>query len=368
MPPTAQLPTFTELAGDLEPRLIEGSRIFRARPIHTEAAAKMSLMGATDAAAREAALRWLENKVASAMAMAEMLEGPRADASNTAEWDTSALELLADPLLPLAAYVEASKMARDPDWPDAEQIGRDLCDPSTRGEATRVARDMWWRAMMTEQIEARSKPGQFLASVGIVAEHVADLVAAVPDVLVTTTTTADEGARITTQDVLLTVENQTAEPMDIQGVTLQPGQSVTVPAGGGYVSLPPIADGTTFLVRNDGDEPLSVGAPPAPALQPGQVTVVEPPEVRLPGSRRATQPDAGELRDAFQLLKGAEISAAQADLLKNLGISKSTWNNWLAGRVAPRIDVHQARMLAAECARMISDIERAEMLFKQVTK
>jgi len=339
MPPTAQLPTFTALAGDLEPRLIEGSRIFRARPIHTEAAAKMSLMGATDAAAREAALRWIENKVATAMGMAEMLEGPRADASNTAEWDSSALELLADPLLPLAAYVEASKMARDPDWPDAEQIGRDLCDPSTRGEATRVARDMWWRAMMAEQIEARSKPGQFLASVGIVAEHVADLMAAVPDVLVTTTTITDEGARITTQDVLLTVENQTAEPMDIQGATLQPGQSVTVPA-----------------------------APPAPALQPGQVTVIEPPEVRLPGSRRNTQPDAGELRDAFQLLKGAEISAAQADLLKNLGISKSTWNNWLAGRVAPRIDVHQARMLAAECARMISDIERAEMLFKQVTK
>lgn len=312
MPPTAQLPTFTELAGDLEPRLIEGSRIFRARPIHTEAAAKMSLMGATDAAAREAALRWLENKVATAMAMAEMLEGPRADASNTAEWDTSALELLADPLLPLAAYVEASKMARDPDWPDAEQIGRDLCDPSTRGEATRVARDMWWRAMMTEQIEARSKPGAFLASVGIVAEHVAALMDA---------------------------------------------NTVFVPTDDG---------GRHVLFEED---PAAVPtAPPPPALQPGQVTVVEPPEVRLPGSRRNTQPDAGELRDAFQLLKGAEISAAQADLLKNLGISKSTWNNWLAGRVAPRIDVHQARMLAAECARMISDIERAEMLFKQVTK
>jgi hypothetical protein len=358
MPSTAQLPTFTELAGDLDPRLIEASRIFRARPIHTEAAAKMSLMGATDCAAREAALRWLENKVATAMGMAEMLEGPRADASSTAEWDSSALELLADPLLPLAAYVEASKMARDPDWPSAEQIGRDLCDPSTRGEATRVARDMWWRAMMTEQIEARSKPGAFLASVGIVAEHVAALLAEVPD-------TAPA-------DAPLAVENQTAEPMDVQGVTLQPGQSVTIkgPAAGGgrFVRLPPISDGTTFLVRNDGDEPLNVGAPPPPALQPGQVTVIEPPEVRLPGSRRNTQPDAGELRDAFQLLKGAEISAAQADLLKNLGISKSTWNNWLAGRVAPRIDVHQARMLAAECARMISDIERAEMLFKQVTK
>jgi len=330
MPDSAQLPTFTELAGDIEPRIIEASRLFRARPIHTEAAAKMCLMGATDAAAREASLRWLESKVASAIAMAEILEGPRADASNTAEWDMAARPLVFDTLDAVLAYVgEMMNMARDPDWPTLGDLAFHLCDPSTRGEATRLLRDMWWRAMMTEQTEARAKPGQFLASVGIVAEHVAALLAEAPPA---------------PAEVLLTVENPADGAPTIlhtaQGpLALQPGQSVTIPA-----------------------------APPAPALQPGQVTVIEPPEVRLPGSRRNTQPDAGELRDAFQLLKGAEISAAQADLLKNLGISKSTWNNWLAGRVAPRIDVHQARMLAAECARMISDIERAEMLFKQVTK
>lgn len=342
----ATLPTFADLAGDVEPRLIEASRIYRATPWcppnTAEAHARNCLVGATDAAAREHTLRWLEQRVSAALTMATALEGDRADASSTAEWDMEGGMLVGAELAPVFAYIDASGLARDDDWPTAGKVAMDVCDPTIRGDATRVLRDMWWRAMLTEQIKPREKPGQWLASVGIVAGHVEDMLG-----LAASQEMIEEATAPREEPGLTRVVNETGGPMTVAvhghgDVTLPVGATLMIeggPGGGGGVAPrehPPIP-------RNGSAE------------------------TRLPGQRRHSMPEAGELREAFQLLTGAEISN-NPELLANLGISKSTWNNWLSARTSPRIDVNQARLLAAECARQIADIERAEAIFKQVTK
>lgn len=321
---SAAIPTFAELAGDLEPRLIEASRLFRAvAAFHTrgEEGAKSALMGATDAAARENALRWLEAQIARAIAMAEMIEGPRADASDTSDWDMEVGRMLQGE--PLVAYITASPMPRDADWPTLGKVAMDLCDPSIRGEATRTLRDMWWRAMQHEQAEARKRPGQFLASVGIVAEHVAEIVAEGPGVI------AGGGPMLTLEQV-----------GEITGAPLFDDAPEAVAEGEHYQG--PYREHPPMPRRGD----------PAP---------------RLPGAVRRNPPDANELKATIMLLGKANIAHTEG-LTESLGISGSTWNNWLAGRNAPRIDVAKARILSAEIARLISDLEKADAVLREVVK
>jgi len=342
----AAAPTFAELAGDLDIRLIEASRMFRATPaLHTDGldGAKRALMGATDAAARENALRWLETAISNALTMAEMIEGPRADASNTGDWDTEAAPVLAGALGGAYAAADDSGMPRDDDWPDAQRVLHDLCDPSTRGEATRLLRDMWWRAMLWDQQEARKKPGAFLASVGIVGQHVAELAVQQPakppepelglmtGVPVLDT---DEPARLVQ---LTNPSNEHASTvMTPSGpVRLPPGSSVTVPVGS--------------FVDEQRKPPVVPKAPP------------------LPGTVRP-QPTGEELQQAFSLLGGAELLANAETLMQALTISRSTLNNWRGGRTIPRINPGQAKVLAAECQRMIADIERAESIFRAIVQ
>jgi hypothetical protein len=337
------IPTFAALAGDIEARVIEASRLYRSGPtpeLRADGAiqARTCLMGATDAAARENALRYIEGSVTVALAMAEGLEGARADADSTFDWDIEGSMQVSAELREMFAYIEASAMARDPDWPTAGKVAMDMCDPTVRGDATRLLRHMWWLAMLHEHHDARSKPGAWLASTGIVAEHVGQVLedaaraGAIEEDMIDEATAPPEK--------LVTIRNGNSSAMEMMTeegpLLLLPGQSVTLPA------------------------------PKAPAKPPRVPAMGDAPP-RLPGSVRRTQPEPLELRDAFKLLAGAEISN-NPELLTALAISKSTWNNWLSGRTAPRVDMAQAKLLAAECARMIADIEKAENLFKQVTK
>lgn len=337
-------PTFADLAGDLDIRLIEASRMFRATPaLHTDGldGAKRALLGATDAAARENALRWLENAIAGALAMAEMIEGPRADASNTAEWDREAAGILR--CEPFSVCIYDSFMPRDPDWPSVAALAKDLCDPSTRGEATRLLRDMWWRAMLWDQQEARKKPGAFLASVGIVGRHVAELAVQQPAKPPEPELGLMTGVPVLDTDGparLLVITNPSGEhPSTVMTpsgpVRLPPGGAVTVPAGS--------------FVDEQRKPPVVPKAPP------------------LPGTVRP-QPTGEELQQAFSLLGGAELLANAETLMQALTISRSTLNNWRGGRTIPRINPGQAKVLAAECQRMIADIERAESIFRAIVQ
>lgn len=309
-------PTFAELAGDTDARLIEASRLFRAIPSMRERGpegAKQALVGATDAAAREAALRWLEAQATRGLAMAEMVEGPREDADDTAAWMRAVAHLLIGP--ELTAYLDGSPMARDPDWPATGKVAMALADPTMRGEATRLLRDMWWRAMQTEQIEARKKPGAFLASVGITAAHVAAIVW--------------EGA----------------PARGFPGTELD-----TV-----------IIDEAQELPADDAGQEV------VPTLAPREHPPMPPrrgPQPPLPGGRRAP-PDAKEIADAIKALGKTDIAKAEG-LVDSLGISTSTWNNWLAGRNVPRVDVHKARVLSAEIAKIIADLEQVDAVLRRV--
>lgn len=336
------LPIFAELAGDPEPRLIEASRLFRAVPAMREQGvegAKQALIGATDAAAREAALRWLEAQATRGLAMAEMVEGPREDADDTAAWMRAVAHLLIGP--ELTAYLDGSPMARDPDWPATGKVAMALADPTMRGEATRLLRDMWWRAMQTEHIEARKQPGAFLASVGITAAHVAKIA-------------AEGGAA----PGLRTVTNDSAEPLRIdteQGpLNLPAGTSVVLPT----------AETTLGELAGAAHD---AGFEIVPTLAPREHPPMPPrrgPQPPLPGGRRAP-PDAKEIADAIKALGKADIAKAEG-LVDSLGISTSTWNNWLAGRNVPRVDVHKARVLSAEIAKIIADLEQVDAVLRRV--
>jgi hypothetical protein len=87
----------------------------------------------------------------------------------------------------------------------------------------------------------------------------------------------------------------------------------------------------------------------------------------LPGTVRP-QPTGEELQQAFSLLGGAELLANAETLMQALTISRSTLNNWRGGRTIPRINPGQAKVLAAECQRMIADIERAESIFRAIVQ
>lgn len=367
------LPSFSELAGDVTPRLLEAARLASTVPIfqhrEPEEAAKAALIGATDTAARGDALRWLEEQIGAAIAMAEMVEGPRVDTADTAEWDRAAGESIAHDLLPLHRFLAASPMARDPDWPASlYDMQRDLADPATRGDATRLLFDMWWRAMMTEQSTAREKPGAFLASVGIVAAHV-DQVAGVPPLAEAVTIAPDTAP-------------PEANPFEALDLTHLDG-----PALGLMVGLPeavvapdePPAEGLLTLTNPSAEHEAVVSTPSGPIrLAPGgSVTVplgsYTDPSVRLPkapplpGTLLGT-PSAEELQEAFALLSGAELLANAETLMQALSISRSTLNNWRAARTAPRVSPPQARVLAAECQRMIADVEKAEGIFRRVVR
>lgn len=309
-------PTFAELAGDIEARLIEASRLFRAIPSMREQGAegaKQALISATDAAAREAALRWLEAQATRGLAMAEMVEGPREDADDTGAWMRAVAHLLIGP--EMTAYLDGSPLARDPDWPATGKVAMALADPTMRGEATRLLRDMWWRAMQTEQIEARKKPGAFLASVGITAAHVSAIVG--------------EGA----------------------------------PARG----FPGTELGTVIIDEAQELPADDAGQEVVPTLAPREHPPMPPrrgPQPPLPGGRRAP-PDAKEIADAIKALGKTDIAKAEG-LVDSLGISTSTWNNWLAGRNVPRVDVHKARVLSAEIAKIIADLEQVDTVLRRV--
>lgn len=385
----AAAPTFAELAGDLDIRLIEASRMFRATPaLHTDGldGARRALVGATDAAARENALRWLESAIAGALAMAEMIEGPRADASNTAKWDASAADHLNIALFSVVKATQDSAMPRDADWPLGVDAG-EFCDPSTRGKATCLLRDMWWRAMLWDQQEARKKPGAFLASVGIVGQHIAELAVQQPapppepepglmsgimppDRPNQMQQLVDKAARdvadITGVDRLLSDPRHLADMKTLNALeraALDPGRLVqianpsaehptTVMTPSGPVRLPP-GGAVTVPVGSFVDEQRK--PPAAPKAPP------------LPGTVRP-QPTGEELQQAFQLLGGAELLANAETLMQALTISRSTLNSWRGGRTIPRISPSQARVLAAECQRMIADIEKAEAVFRAIVQ
>lgn len=370
------LPIFAELAGDTEPRLIEASRLFRAVPAMRERGAegaKLALLGATDAAAREAVLRWLEAHIARGLAVAEMVEGPRADASDTDAWARGAAAAVLGDELP--AYLDCSPMARDPDWPPVGKVAMACCDPTMRGEATRLLRDMWWRAMQTEQIEARKKPGAFLASVGITAAHAAAIVEegaptlgqsigpAAAEALTVPyfeSVPGTAGARLPAGAGLVQVRNDSAEPLRIE--TAQ--GPLNIPAGASVV----LPDETTTLGEvSDALAPAGTYTASLPPREHPPMPRRNGPQPPLPGAARRRPVDAKEIADAIKALGAASVAAADG-LHTSLGVSHSTWNNWLAGRNVPRLDVHKARVLSSEIARVIAELERVDEVLRQVVQ
>ncbi len=356
------LPTYGDLAGPPDRIVTEAIRLAKTIPAFRTAApddgAKKALIGATDASAREGALRWLESRVSSAIDVAQLIHGDRADADDTRAWDAAALpELLAE-LEGLLATLQASTMPRDPDWPmDLETACLALFDPTTRGEATRLLRDMWHRAFLWGQREA---PGQFPASVGITAQHVQTVVEAVAEtqppetlgeiaaaafdagyevdpILVAAGAESDENDE---GETLETISNppEAIAPLDVQGVAVPPGASLTVIA-------PP---------KRGPGRPKREEHPPMPD-RIGTNT--------LPGAEHPPPVQPAELAEAFRLL--AESVVPSDGMPARLGISKSTWNNWLSGRAKPRLTLEQARVLRAECARVLADVAMAESIFRR---
>ena len=324
-----KLPTFAELAGDVEPRVIEAARVFRVQGVG-EDGARHALIGATDVAARERMLRWLESTIADKLKVHEMIEGPR-DGSTV--WDRDAADMLHAVFAPLHGALVDSGMARDLEWPEADsmhEVARALSNPTTRGEATRLLRDMWWRAMQTEQIEARKKPGAFLASVGIVASHVAELLA------------DDRPAPQTATVTNLGDATVALAPEGAEAVTLQPGETHTF---GAPTAPPPPPPRTDY-----------------PAMPPN----VTAEKAALPGLTPAA-PEPAELRTALHLFGSAQAGGEGGELYKRLDVSRSTWGNWASGRTEkPRVTFTQAQVMAAECARLIGDLTRAEETFRRV--
>lgn len=354
------LPTYGDLAGPPDRIVTEAIRLAKAIPAFRTPepadVAKKALIGATDAAAREGALRWLESRVASAIDMAQLIHGDRADADDTRAWDAAALpELLAE-LEGLLATLQASTMPVDPDWPDRPQ---DACgallDPTTRGEATRLLRDMWHRAFLWGQREAREKPGRFLASVGITAQHVQAVVEAVaetqpPETLGEIAAAAfDAGYEV---DPILAAAGAERDESD-EGETLEtisnPPEATAPP------DVPPGASLTVIAPPNRGPgRPKREEHPPMPD-RIGTNT--------LPGAEHPPPVQPAELAEAFRLL--AESVVPSDGMPARLGISKSTWNNWLSGRAKPRLTLEQARVLRAECARVLADVAMAESIFRR---
>lgn len=323
-----KLPTFAELAGDVEPRVIEAARVFRVQGVG-EDGARHALIGATDVAARERMLRWLESTIADKLKVHEIIEGPR-DGSTV--WDRDAADMLHAVFAQLYGALADSDMPRDVEWPDPEgmrrAVSRVLPDPTARGDATRLLRDMWWRAMQTEQVEARKKPGAFLASVGIVASHVAELLA------------DDRPAPQTATVTNLGDAPVALAPEGAEAVTLQPGEAHTFGA-----PPPPPPPRTDY-----------------PAMPPN----VTAEKAALPGLTPAA-PEPAELRTALHLFGSAQAGGEGGELYKRLDVSRSTWGNWAAGRTEkPRVTFTQAQVMAAECARLIGDLTRAEEIFRRV--
>jgi hypothetical protein len=218
---------------------------------------------------------------------------------------------------------------------------------------------MWWRAMQTEQIEARKKPGAFLASVGITAAHVAAIAAeGAEDASVVTTIPGTAGARLPAGPRLVQVRNDSAEPLRIE--TAQ--GPLNLPAGTSVV----LPDETATLgdlaaaAHDAGFETVPTLAPREHPPMPRR----NGPQPPLPGGRRAP-PDAKEIADAIKALGKTDIAKAEG-LVDSLGISTSTWNNWLAGRNVPRVDVHKARVLSAEIAKIIADLEQVDTVLRRV--
>lgn len=322
-----KLPTFAELAGDVGPRVIEAARIVRTQGgVKDELLARHALIGATDVAARERMLRWLESTIADKLKVHEMIEGPR---DGSIEWDVAAGDTLYTVFAPLNDALRSSGMAWDADWPETFDTPA-LANPTTRGDATRLLRDMWWRAMQTEQIEARKKPGAFLASVGIVASHVAELLA------------DDRPAPQTATVTNLGDAPVALAPEGAEAVTLQPGETHTF---GAPTAPPPPPPRTDY-----------------PAMPPN----VTAEKAALPGLTPAA-PEPAELRTALHLFGSAQAGGEGGELYKRLDVSRSTWGNWAAGRTEkPRVTFTQAQVMAAECARLIGDLTRAEEIFRRV--
>lgn len=325
------IPTFAELAGDVEARCIEASRIYRAShhaPGDEVPSARRALIGATDVAAREGALRWLEKVIADKLAIHTMMEGARG--GDTAAWDAEAAGMLAVVFAPLEGVLEASKMARDPDWPVLPEIWLALPHPATRGDATRILRDMWWRSMLTEQTAAREKPGAFLASVDIVQAHV--------DALLAEATLFTGGSVVNCTDAPVTL------PAVNGGVTLAPGETVQVESVGEVQAAPPAGEWQAPPPNLTAERAMLPGHTPAP-------------------------PTAEELRRALMYLGSCQAGGAQgaAAMAERLDASRSSWGNWANGRTAsPRITFTQAQVLRAECDRLTGELQAAADVFGRI--
>ena len=360
------VPDYAALAGDVEARMLEAHRLWRGagpRP-GGDAQARLTLMGATDNAARENALRWLETHIASTLAVHAMVEGKRDDAEDTKAWDDDAANTLAVVFAPLLDMLDANTGPKDPDWPTPAEVMMDLPQPTLRGQATRLLRDMWWMAMQHDMATARKKPGRWLASVGIVQAHVDAILAeeaAVPEVAMAPPPPPRA----------ISVENATDAPVSFPtingGVTLAPGEAVIVES-----AAPPAKASATETL------PLSPPPPPPPPRVPIEgaehimgTTVALPdmdaPRPPLPGAMQLP-PTADELKLALQRLLGI-TPGGDAGLWGPLGVSRSTVGNYGRGVIAkPRISPEQAQVLRAECTRLIGELAGAEETFARIVR
>ena len=348
------VPDYATLAGDVEARMLEAHRLWRGagpRP-GGDAQARLTLMGATDNAARENALRWLETHIASTLAVQAMVEGKRDDADDTGAWDDDAANTLAVVFAPLVDMLDANTGPKDPDWPTLAGVMMDLPQPTLRGQATRLLRDMWWMAMQHDMVQARKNPGRWLASVGIVKSHVDAIL-------------AEEGADSEVAMAppaparAISVENATDAPVSLPtingGVTLAPGEAVIVESAAPHPPPPPPPP----RVPIEGAE-HSMGATIA-------LPDMDAPRPPLPGAMQLP-PTPDELKLALQRLLGI-TPGGDAGLWGPLGVSRSTVGNYGRGVIAkPRISPEQAQVLRAECTRLIGELAGAEETFSRVVR
>ncbi len=327
------VPDFTTLAGPVDRLMLEAHRVWRFAGPRTGgvAAAQQVLIGAADSAAREAALRWLENQIASTLAVHAMVEGKRDDADDTRVWDADAANTLAVVFAPLVDPIENSKAPRDPDWPLITDLMHHLCDPTLRGQATRLLRDMWWMVMQYDQLDARKKPGRFLASVGMVQKHIDEIL---------------------------------AEEVPIEGGAPLPPLPLPPP--------PPVQYSTPQAAEHFGapPPPVPVASPDSPLAEPlAALPSLDSRPPPLPGAIQLP-PSHDEVKLALQRLVGIGIgTGAQGDLWTPLGISRSTLGNWGRGVIAkPKVTPEQAQLLRAECTRLIGELSAAEETFARIVR
>lgn len=113
--------------------------------------------------------------------------------------------------------------------------------------------------------------------------------------------------------------------------------------------------------RAQADKVATDAPPPAAAPQgtrrghPGR-------DAPLPG--QGGLPTFEEVAQALNWMREARVE--DKTVAEALGVTRSTWHNWCAGRSTPRPSVEQARWLRAECARIMGDLANAEKIFADI--